>query len=76
MGLACVLIHSKPGKASELYEDVKSLRGVKLAFEVLGEFDVVMEYEFRNLEQLGMIIYEIAKFPGVDSTETLIETVL
>jgi len=74
--LACILIHCKPGTATEILNNIKEIKGVKRAFETLGGYDVVVEYEFQSLEKLGITVYEIAKLPGVVSTETLIETLL
>ncbi len=76
MPLSCIMIHCKPGTHGEVVKEVSKMNGVKRAFEVLGAFDVVVEYEFSSLEKLGMAVYEIAKLPGVISSETLIETIL
>jgi len=74
--LACVLIHCKPGTATDVLNKIKEIKGVRRAFETLGAYDVVVEYEFQSLEKLGITVYEMAKIPGVVSTETLIETLL
>ena len=76
MPLACVLVHCKPGKDPYALEKIKEMKDVKRAFETLGAFDIVAEFEFKNLEKLGVAVYEIAKIDGVLSTETLIETLL
>jgi uncharacterized protein with GYD domain len=52
------------------------MKGVKRAFETLGAYDVVMEYEFNSLEKLGIAVYDVARISGVISTETLIETLM
>jgi len=76
MVLACIMIHCKPGTAPEVLKRVKAMNGVKRAFETLGAYDVVTEYEFQSLEKLGIAVYEMARISGVTSTETLIETLL
>lgn len=76
MPLACIMVHCKPGKATEALERIKEMKDVKRAFETLGAFDIVAEFEFKSLEKLGVAVYEIAKIDGVLSTETLIETLL
>ncbi|MGQ9759543.1 MAG: Lrp/AsnC ligand binding domain-containing protein [Candidatus Methanomethylicaceae archaeon] len=76
MVLACILIQCKPGTATNTLNIIKDMKGVIRAFETLGSFDIVVEYEFQSLEKLGIVVYEIAKIPGVVSTETLIETLL
>ncbi|MGC8937293.1 MAG: chaperone NapD [Candidatus Methanomethylicaceae archaeon] len=76
MVLACILVHCKPGTATEVLKRIKEIKGVRRAFETLGGYDIVVEYEFPTLEKLGITVYEIAKIPGVVSTETLIETLL
>ncbi len=74
--LACIMIHCKTGTPGEVLKTIMKMHGVKRGFETLGAFDVVAELEFQTLEKLGMIVYNIAKMPGVISTETLIETLL
>jgi uncharacterized protein with GYD domain len=76
MVLACIMIHCKPGTPPEVLKHVKAMNSVKRAFETLGAYDVVVEYEFQSLEKLGIAVYEMVKIPGVISTETLIETLL
>jgi len=60
----------------EVLNRVKAMNGIKRAFETLGSYDVVAEYEFQSLEKLGIVVYEMARMSGVISTETLIETLL
>ncbi|MCS7098421.1 MAG: Lrp/AsnC ligand binding domain-containing protein [Candidatus Methanomethyliaceae archaeon] len=76
MVLACILIYCKPGFAEDIVKAVREMKGVKRVFKVLGSCDVVAEYETKTLEKLGITVYEIAKLPGVISTETLVETIL
>ncbi len=76
MRLSCIMIHCKPGTHGDVLKEIKKMYGIKRAFEVLGAFDVVAEYEFSSLEKLGMAVYNIAKLPGVIGSETLIETIL
>lgn len=76
MVLACILIYCKPGMAEEVVKAIKEIRGIKRAFMVLGSCEVVAEYETETLDKLGITVYEIAKLPGVISTETLVETIL
>jgi uncharacterized protein with GYD domain len=76
MALACVMINCKPGTAREVAKIVAGMSGVKRAFETLGAYDVVAEYEFSSLDKLGISVYEIARISGVSSTETLIETLM
>lgn len=76
MVLACILIYCRPGTAEEIVKAIKEMKGVKRAFKVLGSCSIVVEYETKTLEKLGITVYEIAKLPGVISTETLVETIL
>lgn len=76
MVLACVMINCKPGTAREVAKIVSGMNGMKRAFETLGAYDVVAEYEFSSLDKLGIAVYEIARISGVISTETLIETLM
>jgi len=76
MVLACIMVHCKPGTARDVNRVISEMKGVKRAFETLGAYDVVAEYEFTSLEKLGIAVYEIARISGVISTETLIETLM
>lgn len=76
MVLACILVYCKPGAAEEVVKAIKEMKGIKRAFMVLGSCEVVAEYETKTLEKLGIAVYEIARLPGVISTETLVETIL
>jgi len=76
MVLSCIMIHCKPGTAPDVLKSVKAMKGIRRAFETLGAYDLVVEYEFQSLEKLGIAVYEMARMSGVIATETLIETLL
>lgn len=76
MVLAAIMIHCKPGSAPQVVKSIKTMKGVKRAFETLGAYDIAVEFEFQTLEKLGISVYDIVRIPDVISTETLIETLM
>jgi DNA-binding Lrp family transcriptional regulator len=69
---ACILIRSKHGVYDEVAEKIRQFEGVKRIFPVLGRYDVVVDLEAQNLENLGNKILRMSRVSGVVFTETLI----
>jgi len=54
-------------------EDVSKIRGVKNVYSVFGRYDLVVQVDASNLEELSRtIIDKMRAIPGVLSTESLI----
>ena len=51
---------------------IEKIKGVKIAFPVLGRADVVASVEVSTLEQLSVLAFKIGGTPGVTATETLV----
>ena len=49
-----------------------ALPGVKVADSVSGEIDLVLQIEVERIEELNELRDEVAKLPGVVSTQTLL----
>jgi len=60
-----------------MYEDVvksvSQLKGIERIFPVLGRYDVVVDVEASDFEELGSTIMRIGRIHGVVFTETLVE---
>lgn len=70
--MAYVLIKSKPGTSKEVTA-CRTIRGVRLASDVLGRYDAVIVISAKDMNELARTIYEaIEKLPNVERTETLI----
>lgn len=69
---AYVLIVTTVGRETEVANEVKKINGVKEANPVYGEYDVVVEINAENLDELNKIISQIRKNSAILRTVTLI----
>ena len=68
---AIVYIRTDPGKALTLLDNVKKVEGVKVAFAVMGRFDIVARVQAPDPKAIGeMVIGKIQGIAGVRYTET------
>ena len=68
---AIVYIRTDPGKALKLLDQVKKVKGVKVAFAVAGRFDIVARVEAPDIKAMGeMVIGKIQGIAGIRYTET------
>jgi DNA-binding Lrp family transcriptional regulator len=59
--------------AKSAKDEMSKIKGVKSVFGVFGRYDLVLQIEAANLEELSRIITDkIRAIPGVQSTESLI----
>ena len=59
--------------AKSAKEDISKIRGVKSVYGVFGRYDLVVQVEAANLEELSrMIMDKMRAIPGVLATESLI----
>jgi DNA-binding Lrp family transcriptional regulator len=67
---AYILIQTEVGKAAEVAEQIARIKGVTLAEDVTGPYDVIVRAEATNVEELGRLV--VAKVQGVTGiTRTL-----
>ena len=64
MTTAYILIEALPGKAIELTNIVKGLKGVKTVHLVTGPYDVITFVEAADLKSLGEIIVKKIQATG------------
>ena len=69
---ACTLIRVRPGQHYQVAERIASFEGVKSAFAVVGNADVVARIEVRNMRALAALGTKIGDLPGVVIAETLV----
>ncbi len=67
---AYVLIQTEVGKAAEVAHTVAEIKGVTLAEDVTGPYDVIVRAEAKNVDELGKLV--VARVQSVDGiTRTL-----
>jgi DNA-binding Lrp family transcriptional regulator len=67
---AYILIQTEVGKAASVAREIAGLKGVTLAEDVTGPYDVIVRAEARNVDELGKLV--VAKVQGIDGiTRTL-----
>ena len=69
---ACLLIRTDPGKHNDVAESIARMKGVKLAFPVLGRTDVVADVEVADSKGLTELVLKLREIDGVAASETLI----
>ncbi len=69
---AYILLITSIGKELDVVNDIKKLNGVKSATPVYGEYDVVVEVEAPDLNELNKIINQIRRNSSIIRTVTLI----
>ncbi len=67
---AYILIQTEVGKAADVALSIAAVKGVTLAEDVTGPYDVIVRAEARNVDELGKLV--VAKVQAVDGiTRTL-----
>lgn len=73
--VAIVLMTTVPGKEVEIIEQVRSLREVKEAMVLFGEFDIFLKLECPDYGFLSSIVVnKIRNIDGVETTTTMTAT--
>ena len=67
---ADILIQTEVGKAAAVAREIQEIKGVTMAEDVTGPYDVIVRAEARTVDDLGKLV--VAKVQGVDGiTRTL-----
>ena len=72
---AFILINTERGKLWKVAEEASTIKGVKIAHAVTGEYDVILYVEFLNISELSEIISRVQSINGVVKTATAIAMV-
>jgi len=68
---AYILIQTEVGKAAEVARSVAELKGVTLAEDVTGPYDVIVRAEARNVDELGkLVVARVQTLSGITRTLT------
>ena len=70
---ARMLIRTEGGKIESVVGRFSQIQGVKTAFPILGRYDVDVDIEAEDYEQLGKAILKANRQSGIVFTETLPE---
>ncbi len=71
--LAYILAKVEAGKDRDVIYEIKKLREIKKAHATYGTYDLVLEVEFKAIEELDEFVFDkIRKMPGVKETVTVI----
>jgi len=67
---AYILVQTEVGKAAEVARRIAAIKGVTLAEDVTGPYDVIVRAEATNVDDLGRLV--VAQIQGVTGiTRTL-----
>ena len=68
---AYILIQTEVGKAAEVAKSIADLKGVTLAEDVIGPYDVIVRAEARNVDELGkLVVARVQSIDGISRTLT------
>ncbi len=68
---AYILIQTEVGKAAEVAKSIADLKGVTLAEDVTGPYDVIVRAEARNVDELGkLVVARVQSIDGISRTLT------
>ena len=68
---AYVLVQTEVGKAAEVAKSIAAIKGVTLAEDVTGPYDVIVRAEGPSVDELGaLVVTTIQNVPGITRTLT------
>jgi DNA-binding Lrp family transcriptional regulator len=68
---AYILVQTEVGKAAEVARHIAEIKGVTLAEDVTGPYDVIVRAEAANVDDLGrLVVAQIQGVPGITRTLT------
>ena len=68
---AYILIQTDVGKAAEVAKEIAQVKGVTLAEDVTGPYDVIVRAEARNVDELGkLVVSKVQYLDGITRTLT------
>lgn len=70
--MAFVFIRVEADAISKVSSQIMKIEGVKEAYEVTGDIDVIAKVSAQNVDELSRIIFKIREIDGVQGTDTRI----
>ena len=68
---AYILIQTDVGKAAEVAQRITDIKGVILAEDVTGPYDVIVRAEANTVDELGkLVVARVQSVPGITRTLT------
>jgi DNA-binding Lrp family transcriptional regulator len=68
---AYILVQTEVGKAAEVARLISEIKGVTMAEDVTGPYDVIVRAEAPNVDDLGrLVVAQIQGVPGITRTLT------
>ena len=68
---AYILVQTEVGKAAEVARSIGGIKGVTMAEDVTGPYDVIVRAEADNMDDLGkLVVAQIQGVPGITRTLT------
>lgn len=68
---AYILIQTDVGKAAEVAKEIAQVKGVTMAEDVTGPYDVIVRAEARNVDELGkLVVAKVQTLDGITRTLT------
>jgi len=68
---AYILVQTDVGKAAEVATAIAQIKGVTLAEDVTGPYDVIVRAEAGNVDELGqLVVSRVQGLPGITRTLT------
>jgi DNA-binding Lrp family transcriptional regulator len=67
-----MLVNIEVGREKEAYENLRSIPRVKEAYEVYGEYDIIIKIEAHSRQEFQQTVAMIRRVSGVRSTFTMI----
>ena len=68
---AYILIQTDVGKAADVAAQIAQIKGVTLAEDVTGPYDVIVRAEARNVDELGkLVVAKVQTLDGITRTLT------
>jgi DNA-binding Lrp family transcriptional regulator len=68
---AYILIQTDVGKAADVAREIALVKGVTMAEDVTGPYDVIVRAEARNVDELGkLVVAKVQTLDGITRTLT------
>ena len=67
-----MLLRTKTGRSLAVVHEIQKIEGIKVVHSVMGNYNVILYAEGKNLDDLRQIRLAVEHVDGVTLTETLI----